>query len=98
MFSWLAAAQPGAFWRLVSAKTRAAGGVAGGRTGPAGLADLPAELADASGPTVAHDWGYAAEPDASGRSILLPRARFIGGCSPTNACVALPARACRSCS
>jgi choline dehydrogenase len=56
---------------------------------PAALAGLPAELADAFGPTLAHDWGYAAEPDASGRSIPLPRARFIGGCSSTNAFVAL---------
>ena len=53
------------------------------------VADLPPDIADASMLTVGHDWGYVAEPDASGRSIPLPRARFMGGCSSTNACVAL---------
>ena len=26
-------------------------------------ADLPADVADASGPTLSHDWNFAAEPD-----------------------------------
>jgi len=55
----------------------------------AGVADLPADVVDASGPTLAHDWGYAAEPDRLGRCIALPRAKLIGGCSATNGCFAL---------
>ena len=55
----------------------------------AGVADLPADVVDASGPTVAHDWGYVAEPDQRGRCIALPRAKLIGGCSATNGCFAL---------
>jgi choline dehydrogenase len=54
-----------------------------------GEADLPPDVVDASGPTVAHDWGYAAEPDRLGRCIALPRAKLIGGCSATNGCFAL---------
>lgn len=52
-------------------------------------ADLPPDVLDASGPTEAHDWGYAAEPDRLGRRIALPRARLMGGCSSTNGCFAL---------
>ena len=48
------------------------------------VADLPADVADASQPTTGHDWGFASEPDELGRSIPLPRARLIGGCSATN--------------
>ncbi len=55
----------------------------------AGVRDLPPEVVDASEPTEAHDWTYVAEPNASGRSIPLPRARLIGGCSSTNGCFAL---------
>ena len=55
----------------------------------AGVADLPADVVDASGPTLAHDWGYVAEPDRLGRCIALPRAQLIGGCSATNGCFAL---------
>ncbi len=55
----------------------------------AGITDLPADVVDASQPSVAHDWGYAAEPDAAGRRVSLPRARLVGGCSATNACFAL---------
>jgi len=32
----------------------------------ADAADLPADVVDASGPTLAHDWGYVAEPDRLG--------------------------------
>ncbi|MFI7065663.1 GMC family oxidoreductase [Kribbella sp. NPDC050124] len=53
------------------------------------LDDLPADVADASEPTVAHDWGYYAEADPLDRRIPLPRARLIGGCSATNGCFAL---------
>jgi choline dehydrogenase len=55
----------------------------------AGAAGLPADVVDASGPTLTHDWGYVAEPDRLGRYIALPRAKLIGGCSATNGCFAL---------
>jgi choline dehydrogenase len=55
----------------------------------ADIADLPADVRDASGPTLGHDWGYVGEPDRRGRRIALPRARLIGGCSATNGCFAL---------
>ncbi|MDI2128975.1 GMC family oxidoreductase [Yinghuangia seranimata] len=49
------------------------------------VADLPADVADGTRPTVAHDWGFVSEPDEAGRSVPLPRARLVGGCSATNA-------------
>jgi choline dehydrogenase len=49
------------------------------------VADLPDDIADASMPALSHDWGFAAEPDALGRSVSLPRGRLVGGCSATNA-------------
>jgi choline dehydrogenase len=55
----------------------------------AGLADVPPDVLDASGPTLAHDWGYQTEPDPLGQRRALPRARLIGGCSATNGCFAL---------
>jgi choline dehydrogenase len=51
-------------------------------------ARVPADVADASCPTVAHDWGYAAET-VDGRAVAVPRARLMGGCSSTNATAAL---------
>ncbi len=54
-----------------------------------GLAELPPDVVDASQPTVGHDWGYVAEPGATGRCIALPRARLVGGCSATNGCFAM---------
>ena len=47
-------------------------------------ADLPADIADASEPTLGHDWGFAAEPDGERGPVPLPRARLVGGCSATN--------------
>ena len=47
-------------------------------------ADLPADVADASEPTLGHDWGFAAEPDGERGPVPLPRARLVGGCSATN--------------
>ena len=47
-------------------------------------ADLPADVADASEPTLGHDWGFAAEPDGERGPVALPRARLVGGCSATN--------------
>lgn len=49
---------------------------------------LPADVVDASQPTLDHDWGYLADPELD-RGIRLPRARIMGGCSATNACFAL---------
>jgi choline dehydrogenase len=51
------------------------------------VADLPPDIADGSGPTLSHDWNFAAEPDGMQRSITLPRARLVGGCSATNGAV-----------
>ena len=48
---------------------------------------LPADVLDASQPTVEHDWGYTAD-DQLDRGIEVPRARLMGGCSATNACFA----------
>lgn len=48
---------------------------------------LPADVLDASQPTVEHDWGYTADEELD-RGISIPRARFMGGCSATNACFA----------
>jgi choline dehydrogenase len=47
--------------------------------------DLPTDVADASAPTLGHDWGFVAEPDELGRQVPLPRARLVGGCGATNA-------------
>ena len=54
-----------------------------------GVADLPSDIADASAPTVDHDWGYVSEPDDLDRRVPLPRARIVGGCSATNGCFAV---------
>ncbi|HEV2361412.1 MAG TPA: FAD-dependent oxidoreductase, partial [Acidimicrobiales bacterium] len=48
---------------------------------------LPADVLDASQPTVEHDWGYTADPELD-RGFAVPRARIMGGCSATNACFA----------
>jgi len=52
-------------------------------------AALPADLRDARLPTYSHDWGYHADEAALGRRISQPRGRVTGGCSATNAAVAL---------
>jgi choline dehydrogenase len=41
------------------------------------------------GPAFTHDWEYFHEPDRHGRTIHLPRAKLVGGCSATNATFAL---------
>ena len=51
------------------------------------ITNLPADVLDASQPTVEHDWGYTADADLD-RGISVPRARIMGGCSATNACFA----------
>jgi choline dehydrogenase len=49
-----------------------------------GVEQLPPDVADGSGPTTEHDWGFVSEPDELDRSIDLPRGRLMGGCSATN--------------
>ena len=53
------------------------------------IATLPEELIDGWRPVFTHDWGYASDPGEAGISIPLPRARVVGGCSATNAALAL---------
>jgi choline dehydrogenase-like flavoprotein len=52
-------------------------------------APLPPEIANGFSPAFTHDWGYVHEPDQLGRTIHLPRAKLVGGCSATNATFAL---------
>ena len=49
-----------------------------------GVGQLPPDVADGSGPTTEHDWGFVSEPDDLGRAVGLPRGRLMGGCSATN--------------
>ena len=51
--------------------------------------DLPPEIADGSVPTDSHDWGFRSEPDEAGRVEALLRGRIMGGCSSTNASMAV---------
>jgi choline dehydrogenase len=51
------------------------------------VAELPADIADGSGPTLSHDWNFAAEPDGTRAPVALPRGRLVGGCSATNGAV-----------
>lgn len=52
-------------------------------------AAVPDEILTSYRPAFTHDWGYASEPGARGRAIHLPRAKLVGGCSATNATIAL---------
>jgi choline dehydrogenase len=54
-----------------------------------GLDSLPPEIASSHAATYTHDWGYASEMGLSGRPIPLRRAKLVGGCSATNAAIAL---------
>jgi choline dehydrogenase len=36
------------------------------------VADLPADIADGSGPTLSHDWHFTAEPDGTGNRSRCP--------------------------
>lgn len=51
--------------------------------------DMPPEIRSGFNPTFTHDWGYASELGSLGRSIALPRGKLVGGCSATNAAIAL---------
>lgn len=53
------------------------------------LADMPSEIRNGFNPTFTHDWGYASESGSLGRTIPLPRGKLVGGCSATNAAIAL---------
>lgn len=50
---------------------------------------LPEDLASGWAPAFSHDWGFTAEPNAGGTRLALTRARVVGGCSQTNATLAL---------
>jgi choline dehydrogenase len=50
---------------------------------------LPADIASGLSPTVSHDWGFVTEPGLLGRSLPIPRAKVVGGCSATNGTIAL---------
>jgi choline dehydrogenase len=50
---------------------------------------MSAEIRSARRPTYVHDWGFMSEAGNLGRSLKLPRARVVGGCSATNAALAL---------
>jgi len=52
-------------------------------------ASLPPDIADSHMPAFSHDWEYHSEHGRLGRSLLLPRGKLVGGCSATNACLAL---------
>jgi choline dehydrogenase len=52
-------------------------------------APLPPEIASGFSPAFTHDWEYFHEADRRGRTIHLPRAKLVGGCSATNATFAL---------
>ena len=52
-------------------------------------APLPPEIESSFSPAFTHDWEYFHEPDQLGRTIHLPRAKLVGGCSATNATFAL---------
>ncbi|MER3513216.1 MAG: hypothetical protein C4310_01395, partial [Chloroflexota bacterium] len=52
-------------------------------------ANMPPEIRSGFNPAFTHDWGYASEPGSLGRTIPLPRGKLVGGCSATNAAIAL---------
>jgi choline dehydrogenase len=53
------------------------------------LAALPEDIRNGYAPAFSHDWGYRSEPSKLGRALDLPRAKLVGGCSATNATLAL---------
>jgi choline dehydrogenase len=50
---------------------------------------LPSDIANGWEVAYAPDWGFVTEPDAAARSINAWRGRLVGGCSATNATMAL---------
>src|SRR5215831_1064040 len=53
------------------------------------VADLPPEIRSGLRPVFTHDWGYRAETALDGRVLDANRARIVGGCSATNAALAV---------
>lgn len=60
---------------------------AGPDYGARSTGNWPADLLDARAIPLSHDWGLESA-DSTGRSLDLPRARVIGGCSAHNGCTA----------
>ena len=56
------------------------------------LAELPSEIRSGLRPVYTHDWGYRAETALDGRVLDANRARIVGGCSATNAALAVRGR------
>ncbi len=56
------------------------------------LADLPPEIRSGLRPVFTHDWGYRADSALAGRVLDANRARIVGGCSATNAALAVRGR------
>ena len=57
-------------------------------------ADMPSEIRNGFNPTFTHDWGFASKSGSLGRAISLPRGKLVGGCSATNAAIALRGAPC----
>jgi len=55
----------------------------------ADVAALPEDIRNSYVPAFSHDWGYRSELGKLGRALDLPRAKLVGGCSATNATIAL---------
>lgn len=55
-------------------------------------ADLPPEIRSGLRPVFTHDWGYRADTALDGRVLDANRARIVGGCSATNAALAVRGR------
>jgi choline dehydrogenase-like flavoprotein len=56
------------------------------------VADLPPEIRSGLRPVYTHDWGYQADTALDGRVLDANRARIVGGCSATNAALAVRGR------
>ena len=56
------------------------------------VADLPREIRSGLRPVYTHDWGYRADTALDGRVLDANRARIVGGCSATNAALAVRGR------
>jgi choline dehydrogenase len=53
------------------------------------VAALPADIRNSYAAAFSHDWDYRSESGKFGRALDLPRAKLVGGCSATNATLAL---------
>ena len=56
------------------------------------VSDLPPEIRSGLRPVYTHDWGYRADTALDGRVLDANRARIVGGCSATNAALAVRGR------